>query len=658
MMDRKRLFSLFALLFLFFIKTEAQGPMPGKYNTMDEKAIKHFESALNKYKGGDDKGALEDLDKAEKRDPGFSEVYELRANIFVDHRENEKAIEQYQKLFAHNPRPHWQTFFTCANIEFHTGHYEEAKAHYERFLQAPNMDPDMELLTRQNLASCKFASEAIKQPVKFNPVNMGPNINTNNHEYFPAITVDGNKFLFTRNFRVNGQASQEDFYCSEKKDGQWQMAQPIKELNTPYNEGAPCFSADGKILFFASCSEGRGDNDYGPTRRGYGSCDIFYCVWQNGHWSQPQNVGPPVCTSDWETQPSFSSDGKDLYFVRGHVGKNHMRENGHIYVSHLSDDGQFMPPVKLNDNINSPGSEESVFIHPDNMTLYFASNGHVGMGGLDIYMSRRQPNGDWGEAVNLGYPINTCIDENSFLVDPTGKIAYFSSERPGGFGGLDFYTFELPENLRPEKITYFKGKIYDAVSKKPLEASFELIDLETQKSLYTSLSDKGSGEFFMTLPSNKNYMLNVSRPGYLSYSGNFFMKDSIDKTKPYLMDVPLQPIDVDKVEILKNVFFETDKYDLKPESKAELNKLVLFLNNNKTLKIELRGHTDNKGDKKKNLVLSDNRAKAVMDYLIANGIVKERLAFKGFGDTVPVVANDTDEHRQLNRRTEYKITAK
>jgi outer membrane protein OmpA-like peptidoglycan-associated protein/Tfp pilus assembly protein PilF len=647
----------FFVVFVFH-RGGAQGPMPGKYNTMDEKAIKHFEGALDKYKAGNDKGALEELDKAEKRDLNFSEVYELRANILIDHREKEKAVEQYKKLFEHNPRPRWTTYFTCGNLEFYTGHYEDAKEHLEKFLQAPNMDPDMEQIARQNIASCKFAMEALKTAGKNNPVNMGPNINTKAHEYFPAITVDGNKFLFTRNFRTDGVASQEDFYCSEKKDGQWQMAQPMNEINTPFNEGAPCFSADGKILFFAACSDGPGDLNYGPTRRGYGSCDIFYCVFRNGHWSKPQNVGPPVSTRDWESQPSFSSDGKDLYFVRATIGKDHQPRNADIYVSHINADGQFLPPVRLNSKINTPGDEESVFIHPDNMTLYFSSNGHVGMGGLDIYMSKRQPDGDWGEPINLGYPINTYADENSAIIDPAGNLAYLASERTGGYGGLDFYTFELPANVKPEKITYFKGKVYDSVSKKPLEASFELIDLETQKSLYTSISDQGSGEFFMTLPSNKNYMLNVSRPGYLSYSGNFSMKDSTDKSKPFLMDVPLQPIAKDKVEELKNVFFDTDKSSLRSESFAELDKLVAFLNNNKMLTIELRGHTDNVGDKKRNQVLSENRAKAVKDYLVSKGVAKERLTSKGFGDTMPKVPNDSDAHRQQNRRTEYMITSK
>ncbi len=649
----------FLFLFLFlFLSSYAQTALPGKYSTMNEKAIHYFENALKDYKTGNDKDALGLLDEAEKKDPDFSEVYELRANIFVDHREFDKAIEQYKKVFEHNPRPHWESFYACANIELKRGHYEDSKTHFEKYLSAPYLDPDMELVARKNLINCKFAIDAMQHPVDFKPVNMGPNINTKAHEYFPAITVDGKKFLFTRNFRTSGSDSQEDFYCSEKKDSVWQPALPVSEVNTPYNEGAPAFSADGKIMFFAACSEGRSELDYGPTRRGYGSCDIFYSVLVNGHWSKPQNVGPPVCTADWESQPSFSSDGKSLYFIRGHIAKDHSTHDKFIYVSHINENGEFSVPVKLNDKINTPGQKESVFIHPDNMTLYFSSDGLPGMGGLDIYVSKRQPDGDWGEPVNLGYPINTFGDENSIMADPNGKIAYFASERPGGFGGLDFYYFDLPPNARPELITYLKGKVYDAVSKKPLEASFELIDLSTQKSIYTSLSERSSGEFFMTLTSNKDYALNVSKPGYLFYSGNFSMSSATDKTKPFLMDVPLQPIDTGKVEPLKNVFFDTDKSDLRPESKAELDKLLAFLSSNKTLKIQLRGHTDNVGDKKKNQLLSENRAKAVYAYLVGNGIIKERLTYKGFGDTQPQVPNDTPEHRQINRRTEYKIVGK
>jgi outer membrane protein OmpA-like peptidoglycan-associated protein len=263
--------------------------------------------------------------------------------------------------------------------------------------------------------------------------------------------------------------------------------------------------------------------------------------------------------------------------------------------------------------------EESVFIHPDNQTLYFSSEGHPGMGGLDIFVSKKQADGSWGKAINLGYPINTFVDENSLLVDANGKLAYFASEREGGFGGLDIYQFELPESVRPEKITYVKGLTYNAKTKIPVDASFELIDLETQQSV-TSAYSNSAGEFLVTLNSNHNYLVNVSKPGFLFYSDNFSLKDKVaDYNKPYQLQIPLQPIDTGIIE-LKNIFFDVNKWDLKAESKAELQKIIAFLKANPTLKVEFSGHTDNSGDKVFNKTLSNNRAKAIYDYVIEKGL--------------------------------------
>ncbi len=331
---------------------------------------------------------------------------------------------------------------------------------------------------------------------------------------------------------------------------------------------------------------------------------------------------------------------------------------GDIWYSVLQPDNKWGTPVMLGPKINTPQREEAVYIHPDNQTLYFASDGHVGMGGLDLYMCKRQANGEWGEPINLGYPINTFNDESGILVSGSGEIAYIGSDREGGKGGLDIWQFPLPTELQPEKITYYKGKVYDARSKKPLAATFELINLDNATTIASSISNSFSGEFLMPLNVKNNYALNVAKEGYLFYSENFSLKEQPDSRKPFLKDVPLQPIDTGMIVELKNVFFETAKYDLKPESKVELDKLVAFLKSNPTLRIELSGHTDNVGEKKSNLLLSQNRAKAVHDYLIKGGIDAKRLTYKGYGDTRPKVLNDTPENRALNRRTEFKVIGK
>jgi outer membrane protein OmpA-like peptidoglycan-associated protein len=382
-------------------------------------------------------------------------------------------------------------------------------------------------------------------------------------------------------------------------------------------------------------------------------------VGQN--WKKPVNLGGPVNSGHWESQPSFSADGSTLYFVRGVKDGDNRVNTGDIYVSHLTEGGYWDTPKKLGPNINTPGDEASVQIHPDGKTLYFSSDGHVGMGGLDIYMSKMNDSGDWGKAMNLGYPINTWGEENSLLVSADGQIAYFASDREGGFGELDLYSFDMPESLQPEPVTYMKGTVYDIDTKKKLEAVFELIDLETNKVAVKSYSNPLSGEFLVSLPVNREYALNVSREGYNFFSENFELKAG-SISEPFLKDVPLVPLKVVGPEdggiVLKNVFFDTDKFDLKPKSKVELNKLADFLKANPELVIELGGHTDNKGSKTHNKTLSQDRAKAVLDFLVTAGVEAKRLSSNGYGDERPIADNETEEGRAMNRRTEYKITGR
>ena len=318
------------------------------------------------------------------------------------------------------------------------------------------------------------------------------------------------------------------------------------------------------------------------------------------------------------------------------------------------ENNRFTEPVNLGENINTEYDENTPFIHPDNRTLYFSSSGWAGMGMADIFFSKKDEQGNWKKPTNLGYPINTPASEIGFIVNRKGDWAYFASDMPGGYGGLDIYGFELYKDARPELSSYAKGEVYDAVTKQKLEANIELIDLTTGKVIMTSRSNKKTGEFLMILQPNSNYALNGNKKKYLFHSENFAMKDYA-ADKPFLISVPLSRIKVGGTVILKNVFFDTDKFNLKNESKVELNKLSALLKEQTTLKIEIGGHTDNTGNKKANQVLSKNRAKAVYQFLIDNGIVSSRLSYKGYGDSKPIVSNNTKEGRSQNRRTEFTI---
>lgn len=644
------------MIIVGFTACKAQTPL----STKSKKATKAYNNAIMYMDTYQFDKALEELATAKKEDPNFVEAYMLQANLHLQLRQWDKAEIEFEKAFAINPDFFPASYFDCAEAEMKQGKYAEAKVHYQTFLnkKRSGTPPRVVEAAERGMENCDFAVNAIAHPVPFNPVNMGAATNSKECEYFPNVTADDNTFLFTRNSIVttaSGAASrsQEDFFISYRDDnGNWSTAVNMgAPINTNTNEGAPSLSADGRYLYFAACEDQYG---YGGGRLGYGSCDIFFTQKVNGAWTKPVNVGAPVNTPAWETQPSFSSDGRTLYYIsnrRDGLGSSD------IWMCTLNDSGRWGKPVNLGSHINTTGKEEAVFIHPDNQTLYFASDGHIGMGGLDLYMCRRDSLGNWGDPVNLGYPINTFEDESGLIVNGKGNMAYFSSTREGTTGCDDIYMFEIPLALQPVPVTYMKGKVYDAKTSKPLGASFELIDLATGKTVISSMSDPGTGEFLVCIPQNKNYALNVNRTSYMPYSESFWMAESTNPGQPYKMDVPLTPIAIGAPVELKNVYFDVDKSDLRPESFAELDRMVKFLKDNPNLKAEVGGHTDNTGEKKHNQVLSENRAKAVYAYLVSHGIAASRLTYKGYGDSVPKVPNDTPEHRQMNRRTELKITA-
>ncbi|MGE5425237.1 MAG: OmpA family protein, partial [Syntrophothermus sp.] len=436
---------------------------------------------------------------------------------------------------------------------------------------------------------------------------------------------------------------EEDFYLSLKCDTTWCKAKNLGgPINTSGNEGAIFISPDGTYLFFAACNR----------EDGFGSCDIYGARKEGDHWSIPQNLGPVVNTPSWDSQPSFSSDGKTLYFASKRPGG---KGSSDIWKTELQPDGSWTPPVNLGDSINTNLEEMAPFIHPDDQTLYFSSKGHQGLGGMDLFYSRKDVNGNWGKPKNLGYPINSYSDEITLVVKPSGDIAYISSDKLGGKGKQDIYSFPLYQEAQPHQATYFKGVVFDKKTKERLQAVFELIDIASGKTVTKSVSDPMTGEFLLSLPTGRDYALNVSKPDYLFYSDNFSLSGYNSQAKPYIRDIPLQRIQVGEKVVLRNIFFDTDKFTLKTESVIELDKLVTLLKANPALKIEISGHTDNQGGAGYNLTLSKNRAKAVYDYLISKGINTERLTYQGYGMTQPVDVNTTEEGRANNRRTEFKV---
>lgn len=624
-------------LFILSVTAYAQG---NHYSTTDEQAIKHYALANQAMDENEYGVAVTELKQAISNDPKFIEAHLQLGDVYRALQQYKEAIEQYKAVIDLNPDFSRALYLRLGGAEISEAQYEPAQAHLNKYLTYPNIDDRDAFKAKKLLADCEFAIEAMKHPVNFKPINMGPGINTEFDEYLPVATADESELIFTRKINNN-----EDFYKSIKVDGKWQTATYLSaNINTPqYNEGAQSISQDGRYLFFTGCNR--------PD--GLGRCDIYVAKKQGDDWGKPYDLQPPVNTPGWESQPSISSDGRTLYFVSNRKGGYGGYD---IWKSTVTDKG-WSDPENLGPNINTAFDEQSPFIHADDSTLYFCSDGWPGMGGKDLFVSHLAKDGKWGKPVNVGYPINSSGDENGLTVTASGQYAFFASNKLNGAGGYDIYTFELPESDRPHLVTYVKGIVTDAKTHLPLEAAVEIIDLEKNSPVYQDYSGADKGDFLATLTTGKNYGLNVSKSGYLFYSANFSLV-GLKAKEPYNLSIELSPIEVGNKVVLNNIFFDTNKFDLKPDSKAELQKLLEFLSQNPSIRIEISGHTDNVGNVQANQVLSENRAKAVYNYLVAAGVPAQRMVYKGYGETQPIVSNTSEENRAKNRRTEFKIVAK
>jgi len=653
-----RISFLLIISFCFFVENTKAQKIDKKYSTSSYKAIKNLEKAQVSFDARKDDEAIELLQKAIKIDPNFIEAHIFLAEIYGENKKYAEALSEGKIAIEISPdffkSAYYSMGFWCLKLQL----YDEAEVYFNHFIAYKGIAQEFKTNATLGLKSAQFARKAIKNQVPFNPINMGPEVNSLENDYLPAITADEQNLVYTRLIPKdpNGSASDmrnksEDFYSCKKTNGVWSKAINIgPPINTIGNEGAQCISADGQTLVFTACKEYDG---YPGGRKGYGSCDLFIAKKiANGTWGVPENIGKPINTEYWDSQPSMSSDGQTIYFVSNRPGG---KGGADIWKCTKNESGKWANLANLGDSVNTAENEESPYIHPDNKTLYFSSEGWPGMGSKDLYLTRIKKDGTFSAPMNLGYPINTAESERDLIVSANAKTAYFSSERPGGIGGLDLYNFELYPAARPTAVTYVKGKVFNKENDKGLEAKFELIDLESGQMVMQAASMAGSGEFLVCLPINKNYLMNVSKNGFLFASENFSLKGIADNLKAYEMNVPLTPIKVGEKVVLKNIFFETASLNLKEESKIELQKLKSFLVLNATVSIEISGHTDNVGDKKSNQLLSENRAKTVYDYLIVNEIAKERLTFKGFGDTMPIADNATDDGKAKNRRTEFMI---
>ncbi len=630
-------------------------------STKSKRAIELFHKGENNLMYERYQQALIDFDNALREDRKFTEAYFMKAEIYHDLGNSELEFDCLQKGFGLDSTMFVTGYYNAGMALCHLGRFDEAVEWFELYKhfsegKKRKYDPD------KWLEKARVAKALLENPVPFNPQHISPLLVSDYDMYWPSITLDEQEICFTvlvprdsLAFARNPQMAHtfrnfnEDFYLSRRVDGQWQRMEPVADINTPNNEGAQALSPDGRWMFFTAC--GRSDSK--------GSCDIYFSRRTGSGWSAPVNIGGPVNSPAWESQPCFSADGQTLYFVSNRGGGKGGNDIWAANIVGMRSNGVplFGNVYNLGDSINTSSDEVSPFIHPDNRTLYFSSDGWPGVGKLDIFYSRRDSLGEWQRPVNLGYPINTAQDDNGLVVSASGRTAYYSSERNSqdGFSRRELLMFDLPEEARPEAVSYIKGLVFDQHTHAPLAAKIELLDLATGAKVVNALSDAQNGRFVVNLPAGHDYALIAQTSGYLLHSQNFSLAEVKTAADPVLLDIPLSPIAKGEKVALRNVFFAFNSTELSHESHIELDRMVQILNDNPTLRIEIGGHTDSDGTEAYNLRLSQGRAQATVDYLVSKGIARERLTSVGYGQSLPLASNDTEEGKALNRRIEAKI---
>lgn len=611
---------------------------------VSRKAMQLYEKAFQKANENQTKEAIALLQEATGVDENYADAWIALGRLQLELKNYPYSVvcfKRAQYIDLDYFKPFWLSY---ASGLAGTGDFLKALEITEKFIdQVKPMGSQLELALNRKRAytfavHLEKELQTEKNPVSFAPKNLGSSVNSKMSEYLPSQTVDGTQLFFTR--RVDSY--NEDFYVTNRqKANNWETAQPLKgSLNTPQSEGAMMISQDGTWLVFTGCY--RADS--------YGGCDLYISYKTNDGWSAAKNLGNRINSDQWESQPCLSPDKRELYFASRRPGGF---GGSDIYVSRLQDNGQWSDPENLGVGINSPADEQSPFIHADNQTLYFTSAYWPGYGDDDLFMVRKTATNKWSAPKNLGYPINTIDREGTLFITADGKIAFYASERKDSYGGLDLYSFELNPGIRPYETRWVTGKVTNKKTGIGIAATLELTDLQNQQ-VISKVTTDSLGNYLLTLPTGRDYAFTVNQKGFLFNSDQYFLKNGMADSAA-VKNIELQPIEKNASVVLKNIFFETNHYALTATSMVELDKLVLLLAENPSIQIEISGHTDIIGKAEANLLLSENRAKSVVDYLVSKRIDARRLFYKGFGLTRPIADNATEAGRAMNRRTEMKI---
>jgi len=612
----------FLLLFLAIVWT---GLALGQRYQPHKKAVKWVEKGREELRERHFKEAEELFLKAKDKDPGYSLPYFSLIRLYL-RLGNGQKLDAIRKQYVTNIPPERlnpSIINGVAKNEIARGNYSEAS----QYLSTIN-EPDTLLL--QTVA---FAKEQLAQPANALKLDELPAaINKFDYQYLPVLTIDGSTLIYTA--RENWSTDEDLVWSFRTEEGWTEAVSVSSKINSRHNEGACTISADGRTLVFTSC-EGR---------KSFGNCDLYMAKREGEDWSEPYNIGDAVNSGSWDSQPALSADGRTLYFVSTRPGGQGGKD---IWVSHFNNN-KWSEAENLGAMINTPGDESTPFIHFDNRSLFFASNGRVGMGGFDLFVS--QKDSVWGEPENLGYPLNTYHDETSLFVDTRGDKGFFAKERKsnGRLVSSRLVRFNAKEIITLKPVNYITGKVVHLHTREPLKASLEIVDLSSGDKMYVTESDSVTGQYFLALPPADHYGAFIDKEGFL-FEDIAFENTSLQTDT---VDIALQPLEKGAKIVLENIYFDFDSDKLSPNSKEELNRVAALLKKYPNVNIQISGHTDSQGTFDYNMDLSTRRAKRVYLYLINQKINPERLSYKGFADKQPI---EKATKSALNRRIELKV---
>ena len=600
--------------------------------------------------------AIKLLMKSSKRCPQDQNIHLLLANLLLLENRHDEAIRVLKNHLQVNGSNSSKALLQLAHTLREHFAFNEAIQNYEAFLATKPTNRHLRLDAIEHLAHAKFSKSAYAQPDDIIFEHPQQAINSPNAEYLAIMDAREQLFIFTR--RTNGvEKAMFTFHESDKK--QWSTPEEIQGFHQDARTAGVSISANGQNLVFAMADD----------RQGMGNFDIYIMSMKDGRWQAPINLGPSVNTAGWESQPCLSADGRTIYFSSNRKGG----EGGNdIWKTRMLPNGQWDAPTNLGSEINGPGDEESPFIHRDQQTLYFRSNEHPGLGSFDLFMSRHIHFKNWTKPQNLGYPINSVGNDGSLFVTMDGERAFLASDinrqqvtdyrAQELMGHTDIYEFTLPEKLRPIPTTYITYRFYDAQTKEVLKPSAMLQSLSAGDTLFHGLPDDHGG-IIICLPTHDRYSMSINLKGYLPYYQAFAPQNATHGHKPVQQIIYLQSIisqaTQDSIKptpvLLKNVTFKTGEATLQEAAYYELEQLRQFLIRHPDIRILIRGHTDNVGSEEDNLTLSKERAKAVYDYLIDQGVEQDRLSYQGYGEQIPITDNESESGRQQNRRTDFIV---